>query len=142
MRIDGAELDIIAADGERAYPYECCGALFGSGDEVARVLPIENDFEGAEQYHRFQISPRDYMKCEREAIRLGLDLIGFYHSHPDCPAVASEYDREHALPNIHYLIVSVKSGKTADTKSWVLSEDRAEFKEEHINGEAFHPDRA
>jgi proteasome lid subunit RPN8/RPN11 len=142
MRIDDAQLALIATDGERAYPNECCGALFGSGGDVARAMPIENRFDGAEQYHRFQISPQDYMRCEREAVRLGLDLIGFYHSHPDCPAAASEYDRDHALPNMHYLIVSVKSGKAADNRSWVLSGDRAQFKEEEINGEAIHPDRA
>ena len=121
---------------EQAYPNECCGALFGrilDGVKIiSGIFPITNAREPGEQYHRFVIEPGDVMRAEREAAKKGLDVLGFYHSHPDHPAKPSDYDREHALPVWSYPIVSVMSGKAMEITSWRLADDREKFSEEKI----------
>ncbi|GHV33561.1 hypothetical protein FACS1894187_02170 [Synergistales bacterium] len=124
----------IRAEGERAYPDECCGVILGKlGDEereVTAILPIDNEREAEERHHRFVIGPDDFMKAERDARKLGLDVTGFYHSHPDWFSRPSDYDREHALPFYSYVIVSVEKGKAAELTSWKLTPDRARFVQE------------
>jgi len=128
---------IVRADGEEAYPNECCGILIGeidkSGAKIAKYAQtISNSYEDSEQYHRFLITPEDMLKAEQTARSVKLDVIGFYHSHPDHPAVPSDYDRDHALPFYSYVIVSVKKGKSKELASWELTADRAGFVPENI----------
>jgi proteasome lid subunit RPN8/RPN11 len=118
----------IREEGEKAYPNECCGFLLGArgaeglsagGERRADlVLAVENTREPGEQYHRFVISPEDYMRAEKEAVKQEREIFGIYHSHPDHPAKPSDYDREHALPFYSYLILAVKAGKAAELTSW------------------------
>lgn len=115
-----------------AYPNEGGGFLLGHNDgnglvAVADVRPVENVFASEEQYHRYAMTPADWVRMEDEAEALGLQLVGYYHSHPDHPAVPSEYDRVHAWPNFLYLIVSVRGGQAVETRAWRLAEDRAAF---------------
>jgi len=116
---------------EAAYPNEGGGFLMGeiSGDVVAikAITEIENVFEEAEQYHRYAMTPQDWMRLEDEADEKGLTLVGYYHSHPDSPAIPSDYDREHALPNFVYVITSVREGKAAEMRVWQLQQDRGAF---------------
>ncbi|MDR0915625.1 MAG: M67 family metallopeptidase [Oscillospiraceae bacterium] len=127
----------IRTAGEDGYPNECCGALFGEADgdtrTVSEIFPIANARESDEQYHRFVITPEDFMRAELEARRQGLDVVGIYHSHPDHPAEPSEYDREHALPFYSYIIVSVEKGTSENLTSWELSADREKFTREVIS---------
>jgi len=126
----------ITAHLQAAYPNEGAGLLLGSADgngkRVQSVLPFGNNFESGEQYHRYLITAKDMLDGELEAERLGLDVVGVFHSHPDHPAIASEYDREYALPWYSYLIVSIQKGAASGKKSWLLSDDRAKFNEERI----------
>jgi proteasome lid subunit RPN8/RPN11 len=122
----------IGAEGERAYPNECCGALIGEVDEsghrvALEILPVPNRRESEEQYHRFVIDPEDYLDAERVALKKGLGVLGFYHSHPDHPPVPSDYDREHALPWYSYVILAVDKGKAGAITSWELASDRSGF---------------
>lgn len=118
---------------QRTYPNEGGGFLLGSlqADSVTvrDVRPVENVFETEEQYHRYAMTPSDWAKLEDEADAQGLTLVGYYHSHPDHPAIPSEFDRVHALPNFRYLITSVQQGKAADFRAWQLSDDRSRFEE-------------
>jgi len=126
---------LIKEEGENAFPNECCGVIFGEFGDVktaAAAQHIINNFDDGEKYHRFLITPEDMMKAELKAREMKADILGFYHSHPDCPAKPSDYDREHALPFYSYVIVSVMGGEAADFKSWELSEDREKFIEEEI----------
>jgi len=128
----------IRADGETAYPNECCGVLIGevdnAGIKTARsTLTIDNAREDGEQYHRFLITPEDMMKAEQTARSMKLDVIGFYHSHPDHPSAPSGYDKDHALPFYSYVIVSVDKGKAQVLTSWELTNDRTDFIQENIN---------
>jgi proteasome lid subunit RPN8/RPN11 len=117
----------IREHGRATYPEECCGVLLGGAREgeahVVAVLPIDN-IRADNRERRFLISPRDYLAAERTAQERGLDLLGFYHSHPDHPAIPSDFDRQHAWPNLHYVIVAVAKGQPAELTSWQLSEDR------------------
>lgn len=122
--------------GRQAYPDECCGALLGhvEGDVavVEVVEAIRNVREEEARRRRFLVDPRDYLGVEREARLRGLDVLGFYHSHPDHPAAPSAFDRLHAWPNLHYLIVAVADGEPGEMTSWLLSEDRSRMGSEPI----------
>ena len=122
--------------GAEAYPNECCGILFGSeedgGHTVKELKPIGNARESGEQYHRFLITAEDMMQAELEARKLGLDIVGFYHSHPDHPAEPSEYDRDHALPFYHYIILRVAQGSPEEMTDWRLLLSREAFDREEI----------
>jgi proteasome lid subunit RPN8/RPN11 len=127
----------ITAHLQAAYPNEGAGILLGGADDdgktVQAVKPFGNNFEAGEQFHRYLITAEDMLAGEIEAERLGLDVVGIFHSHPDHPAIASEYDREYALPWYSYLIVSVQKGTATDKKSWLLTDDRTKFNEEAVD---------
>jgi proteasome lid subunit RPN8/RPN11 len=115
----------IKSEGEKGYPNECCGIIYGNltDDDIKEaefIKPIDNSFDENEKYHRFMITAEDMLKAEKFARKNKIEIVGFYHSHTDCPAVASEYDRNHALPVYSYIITSVVKGKAVDIKSWEL----------------------
>ena len=128
-------LAAIREHGREAYPDECCGALLGvETDGIARVARVER-IENArreERRRRYRIEPLDYARVERLADAGGLSVLGFYHSHPDHPAVPSEYDREHALPFFHYVVMAVGAESSGEAASYVLSEDRGVFEREEL----------
>ena len=121
----------IRRHGRETYPYECCGALIGSGERVLEALALPNAAE-KEARRRFRVRPADYLAAERRASELGAGLLGFYHSHPDHPARPSRYDLEHAWPGFAYVIVAVDRGEPAALTSWRLREDRSAFDEEAV----------
>jgi proteasome lid subunit RPN8/RPN11 len=127
----------IAAHGEQDYPYECCGLLLGSFaggglKVIAEIHPISNAREEHAKRNRFLIRPEELMRGERYAEAKNLEVVGFYHSHPDHPAVPSPYDLEHAWPLYSYIVVSVTAGATQDLLSWEMQPDRSRFAEEEI----------
>lgn len=131
-------LDQIRRHAAETYPEECCGGLLGSGGggivRVRRTERVPNRRPESRE-RRFSIDPEDYLRLERRAEEAGLGLVGVYHSHPDHPAAPSDYDREHALPFFHYLIMAVDAGRPGDVTSWVLSEDRGVFEREPLNAD-------
>lgn len=126
LRLPSTLLDQIRRHGESAYPAECCGALAGEVDgavkEVVRLAPAVN--RRTDDPHRYLIAPDDLRRLERELGAAGLEIVGYYHSHPDHPAVPSAFDTEHAWPWYSYLIVRVDGGRAADAASWVLDDER------------------
>jgi proteasome lid subunit RPN8/RPN11 len=127
----------IEAHGERTYPYECGGMLIGRFEDgrksVVELLPMENAMTESEQHNRVLILPKDVLRAERYARSLKLDVIGYYHSHPDHPAIPSQFDLDHALPVWTYIIVSVREGRAADVRAWEMENDRSKFNEEEMN---------
>lgn len=122
----------IEAHGRDTYPHECCGALLGDGDTVVATHPLANvTTEGPRR--RFRIDDKDYLQSERQASAAGLSLLGFYHSHPDHPAVPSQYDLDHAFPTFVYPIVSVVGGEAVALRAWMLRDDRSAFDERAID---------
>jgi len=126
----------IEAHGEKTYPYECGGMLVGRFEDgtktVVELLPMENAMAETEQHNRVLILPKDVLRAERFARAKKLDVIGYYHSHPDHPAIPSQFDLDHALPVWTYIIVSVENGKAADVRAWEMENDRSKFNEEEI----------
>ncbi|MCB9454133.1 MAG: M67 family metallopeptidase [Anaerolineaceae bacterium] len=118
---------------EVSYPNEGGGFLLGEiqGKHVylRNVIQIENVFTEAEQYHRYIMTPADFIRLEDEAEAQGLSLVGYYHSHPNAPAVPSRFDRDHAWPNFIYLITSVVNGQAVHSRGWRLQADRSRFNE-------------
>ena len=114
----------------RAYPEEGCGVLLGRDQDGARVveraIPLDN-VQGETRERRYLLAPEQVLAAEREARSAGLDVVGFFHSHPDHPAIPSAFDLEHAWPFYTYLIVSVRGGAVADANAWRLAEDRSRF---------------
>ena len=122
----------INAHVEEAYPGEGAGFLLGGDGEVKEIFALPNAREEEARHNRFLLTPEDYLKAEMKAMELGVDLIGVFHSHPDCPNVPSEYDREWAQPFFSYVITSVNEGMAIESRSWRLAEDRSKFEEEKI----------
>ncbi|MEN8242728.1 MAG: M67 family metallopeptidase [Chloroflexota bacterium] len=122
--------------GAAAYPEEGAGLLLGldstEGRKVAEILPLSNSREDEARHNRYLITAEDMLAGEKEAIRLGLDVIGVFHSHPDHPNRPSEFDRDWALPWYSYMITSVHQGTAVESRSWRLSEDRESFREEDL----------
>lgn len=127
-------VDAIRRHAASTYPYECCGALIGTNSgavTVADAMPLENVTDEGPR-RRFLVSPREYQQAEARARQSGTELVGFYHSHPDHPARPSQYDLDHAWPNLSYVIVSVQGGEPRDLTSWRLRPDRSQFDEETV----------
>ena len=125
----------IHAHGEQAFPDEGAGFLFGADDmerHVSAIYELPNAREGEARHNRYLITPQDYLKGELEAERLGLEIVGVFHSHPNSSNHASEYDRDWAQPFFSYIITSVYDAKAVESRSWRLSEDRLQFMEEDI----------
>ena len=120
-----------------SYPNEGGGFLLGhvngSQVEIVDVIGVENIFEAAEQYHRYAMTPQDWARLEDQADERGLSLVGYYHSHPDSPAIPSIYDRDHALPNFTYIITSVVGGDPVEMRVWQLRSDRTQFDEGRLS---------
>ena len=138
----------IRRHGAETYPHECCGALLGRDNsvvargnpdsnaqrpqrEVLALFPLINRREDSPR-NRFSVTPADVLAAEKEAVGKGMDVIGWYHSHPDHPARPSEYDREHAWPWYSYVIIAVSAGAPQEMTSWRLADDRAGFSPEEI----------
>ena len=151
LRFVPDQLNAIRRHGARDYPSECCGILLGKSDdgnkEVHEVVALKNlrhDPARAQELlplaspdletdqNRFLIDPLEQLKVEKDARKRGLDVMGYYHSHPDHPARPSNYDREHAWPWYSYIILSVEKGTPADMTSWVLSDNRERFDPEVV----------
>ena len=138
IRITDDNIAEIKAHAERDYPHECGGLLLGhfdaeTGKTVTETLPMENTADVERRHDRVLIEPRSVMRAERYAREKGLDVIGYYHSHPDDEAVPSQFDLDHALPVWSYIIVSVREGKAVNWNSWEMENDRSKFNKEEIN---------
>jgi proteasome lid subunit RPN8/RPN11 len=116
-----------------ACPRESCGLLIGRRDggrvDVVEVRAARN-LNDARPNDRYELDPVDQLAAEEEARRLGLEVVGVWHSHPDHPALPSETDRAHAWSGWSYVIVSVAGGKAREVRSWRLVVDR--FVEEEL----------
>jgi proteasome lid subunit RPN8/RPN11 len=127
IKISKEALSQIERHGEDAYPEECCGIMLGSNDGsdriVEEVMRLDNE-QDENRKRRFFVTPKQYMRAEQIAVEKKLELLGFYHSHPDHPAAPSEFDREHALPWFIYVIASIMERKAGNVTAWTLNDSR------------------
>lgn len=133
IKMSGALVEDIRRAGERAYPAECCGVLGGRITDVKEVLqlaPMVN--RRTDDPYRYLIAPDDLLRITLELRRSELEVLGYYHSHPDHPAEPSAFDSENAWPWYSYVIVRVDQGRASDITSWVLEEDCAAMHQEAL----------
>ena len=134
MKIRQQALDAIRTHGAEGYPHEICGIMIGPRDDhtVTEVKRARNIIvERARD--RYEIDPRDHIRIQREADAAGLDIVGYYHSHPDHPAQASRFDTERAWAGYVYLIVAVHDGKPVDANAFVADNDGGPFRSEPLD---------
>ena len=135
IELQRQDLERIEKEGVASYPNECCGMLLGKEEDgrkiIAEILPLRNARDDSPR-NRFLILPEDFIRGDQEARSRGLDIIGFYHSHPDHFAQPSEYDRAHAWPWYTYLILGVNGGVAGALTGWQLTEDRSQFLQEEL----------
>lgn len=116
------------------YPNECCGVVVGSIYNDKRIFESHRtrNINKERAKDRFIMDPDELNMLDKQARVSNLDILGFYHSHPDHPDKPSEYDREWAHPGYSYIIISVKAGKDLRARSWIVEENDSAFKEEKI----------
>jgi proteasome lid subunit RPN8/RPN11 len=117
------------------YPNECCGAMVGTIDgsekRVTTVVRMTNSFSGA-QHNRYELRPEDLLQADREARDRGLDLIGIFHSHPDCDAYFSETDLKNSCPWYSFVVLSIKDGQFDHANSFLPNPDQTAAEAEEI----------
>lgn len=124
MRITDAQLKQIYTHAKEIYPHECFGFLVGTFDAGGLVYrAVRGTNLSTERADRFEMDPKEFVGIEKQADNEGLNVIGFYHSHPDWPAIPSQTDISWAWEGSYYLIVSVHEGRPFNTGVWSLSEE-------------------
>jgi proteasome lid subunit RPN8/RPN11 len=133
MKITHAAFEAIEAHGAEGYPNEICGIMLGPPGE-ARVTEVRraHNIIVERASDRYEIDPRDHIRIQREADAAGLDMVGYYHSHPDHPAQASRFDTERAWAGYLYLIVSIQNGKPVDANVFFPIDDGGPFRPEPL----------
>ena len=137
MKIPRAHADAIAAHARSGYPHEICGVLVGTAHDgvvrVARAVPVTNR-ETERPAVRYQIAPADLIEVQRSVREEGLDIVGYYHSHPDHPARPSETDRRIAAEGLSdgvvHIVCGVAGGRDTVATSWVFRDETQAFEEE------------
>lgn len=133
MKIEREAMERIKAHGAEGYPNEICGIMVGPrGDRTVTDVKRARNIVVDRARDRYEIDPRDHMRIQREADAAGLDIVGYYHSHPDHPAQASRFDTERAWAGYVYLIVAVHSGEAVDANAFVASRDGGPFQAEPL----------
>ena len=137
LKIAKTELAAIEKHAEETYPHECCGVLLGivaGSDRVVHAAKRCGNADAATDW--FAIDPREILRIEREGRARGWDIVGFYHSHVDCPAKWSQSDFEEAhWLGCSYMITRVDQGKAGETNSFALAgttEEDKRFEDETI----------
>ena len=131
VRVGEATYALMMRHLEASYPNEGAGFLLGVQEDgltrVEAALPVENRWDPETQGRRYLLEPRDWLRAESEAEARSLEVVGIFHSHPNHPPHPSQFDLDMALPNLTYLITSVREGKAVETLSWRLEPARTGF---------------
>jgi proteasome lid subunit RPN8/RPN11 len=118
-----------------AYPNECCGAMLGAIDDGAKTvqtaLPLENAYPGA-QRERYELRPQDLLAADQAARGRGMELIGIYHSHPDCGAYFSETDLKNSCPWYSFVVLSIHKGEFDHASSWLPNAEQTAAEKEDL----------
>ena len=128
IRIEKQTWQLMVEHARAAYPSECCGAMLGTvngGDKHVKVaVKLENAFDGP-QAQRYELRPEDLLRADREARSEGMDLIGIFHSHPDCDAYFSQTDLKNSCPWYSFVVLSIQPNATASRTASFMSRGRA-----------------
>ena len=135
IRIESEAWAAMVEHARQAYPNECCGAMLGSIDDETKTvrigMPLENAFEGA-QAARYELRPQDLLAADKAARECSMDLIGIYHSHPDCDAYFSRTDLQNSCPWYSFVVLSIQKGEFHHANSWLPNFDQTEAAKEEL----------
>jgi proteasome lid subunit RPN8/RPN11 len=135
ITIDPKAFGLMVSHAESTFPNECCGVMLGknteNGKRVSRAMPVENIYKGAQE-DRYEIRPEDLLKADRAARADGLELIGIFHSHPDCDAYFSKTDLENSCPWYSFVVLSIKKGKFDHAASFLPNADQTVAEPEEL----------
>jgi proteasome lid subunit RPN8/RPN11 len=135
IRIETEPWAEMVSHARATYPNECCGAMLGSvdgGDKIVKIaLPLENVSQGP-QRSRYELKPEDLLHADREARRRNMDLVGIYHSHPDCDAYFSETDLKNSCPWYSFVVLSVQKGNFDHANSWLPNPEQTAAEKEEL----------
>ena len=135
IRIESEPWGSMVAHARQTYPNECCGAMLGSTDGESKTaktaIALENSFEGA-QAARFELRPQDLLAADKAARAQGMDLIGIYHSHPDCDAYFSPTDLQNSCPWYSFVVLSIQKGEFHHANSWLPNVDQTAAAKEEL----------
>jgi proteasome lid subunit RPN8/RPN11 len=136
IRIEPEPWAVMVAHARETYPDECCGAMLGSTDgdqKIVRMsLPLKNAFDGA-QAARYELRPEDLLAADKAARERQMDLIGIYHSHPDCGAYFSRTDLQNSCPWYSFVVLSIQKGEFHHANSWLPNFDQTEAAKEELS---------
>jgi proteasome lid subunit RPN8/RPN11 len=133
VKIHRSAFEAIQAHGAEGYPNEICGIMLGpQGDHTVTEVRRARNIIVERSRDRYEIDPLDHIRIQREADDAGLDIVGYYHSHPDHPARASVFDTERAWSGYVYVIVSIEQGKPVDANAFVAEQDGGPFHPEPL----------
>ena len=116
---------------EAIYPKECCGVLLGSEQQVEEAVPLPNVYTGPQEDF-FVMDPKDLIRVDERARKNGLEILGIFHSHPDCDAYFSKRDLEHSCSWFSYVVLSIKSGRFDHANSYRPDENQKEAIKEEL----------
>jgi proteasome lid subunit RPN8/RPN11 len=135
IRIETEPWQAMVAHARRTYPNECCGAMLGTidgdGKNVREAIALDNAFEGA-QAARYELRPEDLLAADKAARDRGMDLIGIYHSHPDCDAYFSTTDLQNSCPWYSFVVLSIQKGEFDHANSWLPNVDQTAADKEEL----------
>ena len=135
IRVESEAWRDMVAHAKSTFPNECCGAMLGvmDGDAktVRRAVPLQNAFNGG-QAERYELRPEDLLNADREARSAGMDLIGIFHSHPDCDAYFSQTDLKNSCPWYSFVVLSIKNGEFDHAHSYLPNADQTAAPEEEL----------
>src|SRR3954452_10188111 len=127
-------MESIRVHAAEGYPHEICGVMIGprGGDATVTEARRARNIIVERARDRYEIDPRDHIHIQREADAAGMDIVGSYHSHPDHPAQASQFDPERSWSGYVYVIVAVHDGKPVDANAFVADQDGGPFQREQL----------
>jgi proteasome lid subunit RPN8/RPN11 len=135
IRIEPAAWDVMVSHAQQTFPNECCGVMLGSnsGDQktVKRAIPTENAYRGSQE-DRYEIRPEELLAADREARKNGLEVIGIFHSHPNCDAYFSKTDLENSCPWYSFVVLSIQKGEFHHANSYLPNADQTAAEKEEL----------
>jgi proteasome lid subunit RPN8/RPN11 len=135
IQIEKEAWTAMVAHARATYPNECCGAMLGTTDGEKKIvvesIQLRNAFEGA-QAARYELRPEDLLAADKAARERSMDLIGIYHSHPDCDAYFSKTDLQNSCPWYSFVVLSIKQGEFDHANSFLPNFDQTDAPKEEL----------
>lgn len=135
IKIESAAWGVMVSHARELFPNECCGVMIGSTTDgtktITQAIPMENAYRGGQE-DRYEIRPEDLLRADRDARKSGLELIGIYHSHPDCDAYFSKTDLQNSCPWYSFVVLSIKKGEFDHANCFLPNADQTAADKEEL----------